>query len=88
MKIEKHGRHFHKQQKHFSLFVLSVDGLLGKEAQVVLSTLSQLVAAKTEEPILHVKGWVNGRVTNVLAGSYYKMLGGSRVPINLLTREP
>ena len=38
-----------------SLFVLSVGAVLGKEAQVVLTTLSQIMAAKMEEPILHIK---------------------------------
>ena len=33
------------------LFVLSFDGIMGKEAQVVIATLSQLMAAKKEELI-------------------------------------
>ena len=61
-KKDKHGQKCHKQGKHCSLFVLSFDGVLGKEAQVVLATLSGLMAAKTEEPILHVKGWANGGI--------------------------
>ena len=32
---------------------------MGKENQVVLANLSQLVAAKMEEPIPYIKGWVN-----------------------------
>ena len=46
----------------FPPFVLSVDGILNKEDQVVLDTLSRLTATKTEEPISHVKGWVNGQI--------------------------
>ena len=42
----KHGKNCHKKHKHFSLFVLSVYGMLGKEALVVLSKLSQLIATK------------------------------------------
>ena len=37
-----------------SIFVLSVDGVMGKEAQVVLATLSQLMASKMEEPVSYV----------------------------------
>ena len=37
-------------------------------AQVVLATFSRLVAEKTEEPILHIKGWVNGQVTIAVVG--------------------
>ena len=62
MKNDKHGRHLHDQQKNFPPFVLSVDGILNKEDQVVLDTLSRLTATKTEEPISHVKGWVNGQI--------------------------
>ena len=39
MDKDKHGQHFHDQW-NFSLFVLSVDGMMDKEAQVVLATLS------------------------------------------------
>ena len=41
-KIKKnmHGKHCHNRRIHFSLFVLSVDGMLGREALVVLSQLS------------------------------------------------
>ena len=44
------------QATGFSLFILSVDGMLGKESQIVLATLSQLMAAIMEVPILHING--------------------------------
>ena len=53
---DKHGWHFHKQQKHPPPFVLSLYGIMDED---VLATLSRLMAEKMEEPILHVKGWVN-----------------------------
>ena len=58
-KKDKHGKHCHEQQKKFSPFVLSVDGILGSEALVVLSQLSQFMAEKGEGTLLHVQGWVN-----------------------------
>ena len=45
-----------------ALFVLSVDGMLGREALVALDNLSQLMAAKMDEPILHVRGYINGQI--------------------------
>ena len=51
-----------------SLFVLSVYGMLGKGYLVILTTLSQLMAKKIEEPISHVRFWVNGRVAIVVTG--------------------
>ena len=62
--------------------------MLGKEAQVVLVTSSRLIAAKTEEPILHVKGWVNGRIAFAVARAYSWMLRGDWVPIPLQTHDP
>ena len=37
---DKHGKHCNDQRKHFSPFVLSADGMLGREALVVLAELS------------------------------------------------
>ena len=55
IKKDNHGKHCHNQLKQFSTFVLSVDGMLGREALVLLANLSQLIAAKMDEPILHVQ---------------------------------
>ena len=54
IKKYKHINNFHDQQKHFSLFVLSIYGMLGRESLVVLASLSQLMAEKMDEPILHM----------------------------------
>ena len=40
------------KRKHFLPFVLSVDRMLGMEAMIVLSQLSQTMAEKSEEPTL------------------------------------
>ena len=55
----------------FSFFVLSADGMILKEALVILANLSWLMEAKREEPILHVWGWVNGRIEIVVALFYW-----------------
>ena len=70
------------------MFVLSVDGILGKVAQVVLATLSQLMAAKMEEPISYLKGLVNSRIEIAFARFYYQMLHRDRVPSPLRNRDP
>ena len=62
--------------------------MLGKESQIVLATLSQLMAAKMEEPILHINGWVNGRIVIAIARLYYWMLHVDQVPSPLQTLEP
>ena len=68
LKKDKHGQDCYNQRRHFSLFVLSVDGMMGKEALVVLATLSQVMTAKTDEPILHVTGCVNRLITIAVVG--------------------
>ena len=55
MNKDKHDQHSHEQRKQFSPSVLSFDEMLGKEAQVVLATLSQLMVKKTKKVILHLK---------------------------------
>ena len=84
-KKDKHGKHCHKERKYFSPFALSVDGMLGKEALVLLVNLSRLVAAKMEEPISYMRGWVNGRITIAVTISYSRMIRGARLPIPLGT---
>ena len=62
--------------------------LSGKEAQVVLSTLSRLMSAKMDETISHVKGWVNGQVEITVTRLYSRVLCRSQVPSHLQTQEP
>ena len=63
MKKDKHGWHCQNQGKHFSLLVLSVDEIMGKETRYFESTYGW----KMEKPILHVKGWVNCRIEIAIA---------------------
>ena len=87
-KKDKHGQACYDQQRHFSPFFLSVDGMMGKEALVILATLSRLMAAKLDEPILHVTGWVNNQIAITVARSYSRVLRGARAPSPLRTQEP
>ena len=71
---DKPGKNCNDQQKRFSLFVISVGGMLGKEALFLLSRLSRVIAKKREEPIFQVRGWVDGRITIAIARSYSWMI--------------
>ena len=79
---EKHGKHCHDQQKHFSPFS-PVGGALGREFLVVLAQLSQIMAAKMDEPILYVRGWINSRIPIAVARSYSQMIRGDQLPSTL-----
>ena len=70
IKKNKHGNHCHEQWKMFRHFFLSVDGMLGREVLVVLSQLSRVMEEKREETLLKVQGWVNGKISIVVARSY------------------
>ena len=48
IKKDKHGKHCNDQRRYVSLFVLSVDGIIGREALVVISQMSRLMAYKRE----------------------------------------
>ena len=65
------------------MFVLSVDGMLGKEALVILANFSQIMASKMYEPIPHVHGYIKGQILIDVAKSYSQMIRGARLT-NLL----
>ena len=62
--------------------------MLGKEALVVLTNLSRLMAAKMEDSILHTRGWVHVRITIAAVRLYPFMIHGAYPPSPLSDREP
>ena len=88
IKKDNHGKHFHNQLKQFSTFVLSINGMLGREALVVLANLSQLIAAKMDEPILHVQVWINGRFEIMVVRFYSCNIRGARLISPLRDQDP
>ena len=61
--------------------------MLGKEAQVVLDTFSQLMAMIMEEPILHIEGLFNSQITIVVLRLYSWKLCGEWVPSTLCKQD-
>ena len=51
------------------MFVLSVYGTQGRKALVVLANLIQIMLEKMDEPILQVRGWINGQIAIVVSKS-------------------
>ena len=70
IKKDKHVNHCHDGQNLFSPFVFSVGGMIGRETLVVLANLSRIMAAKMDEPISNVRGWVNGQIAILIARLY------------------
>jgi hypothetical protein len=52
-----------EQRRHFTPFVVSTDGLLGKEAKTLLKKILALLAKKWEKLYSEVCGYVNARMS-------------------------
>ena len=84
---DKHDNHCHEQRKYFSPFVISVHGVLGKEALFVITNLSQLVVEKMDEPISQVRGWINDQIAIAIARLYSRIICGACLPSPLRDRN-
>jgi hypothetical protein len=80
-KKKKHLGDCLEQCRHFSLFVLSADGLLGKEANVLLRKLSAMLPDMLEKPCSEVCGCVNARMSIAIVRATQLCIRGSRVPM-------
>ena len=52
------------------MFALSVDGMLGRETLAILRNVSQLMAAKIDELIFHMRGYIGSWIEIAVARSY------------------
>jgi hypothetical protein len=68
-----------EQRRHFSHFVVSADGLLGKEAKILLRKLSSMLAEKWEKPHSEVCGYVNARMSIAIVRATHLCIRGSRI---------
>jgi hypothetical protein len=76
------------QRIHFTPFVVSTDGLLGREAKTLLQRLSALLAAKRDKPYSQVCGYVNARMSLAILRATHLCLRGSRIPTSRMSRLP
>ncbi len=78
-----------EQRRHFTPFVVSTDGLIGKEAQTFLKKLSTLLAEKWEKPYSVVCGYVNAQMSIAIVRATHLCLRGSRIPTSQMNdRRP
>jgi hypothetical protein len=76
-----------EQRRHFTPFVVSTDGLIGKEAKTFLKKLSSLLADKWEKPYSVVCGFVNAQVSIAIVRATHLCLRGSRIPTSHMSRD-
>ena len=78
-----------EQRRHFTPFVVSTDGLIGKEAKTLLKKLSSLLADKWEKPYSVVCGYVNAQLSIAIVRATHHCLRGSRIPTSQMSdRRP
>jgi hypothetical protein len=76
-----------EQRRHFSPFVVSTDGLIGKEAKAVLQKLSSLLAKKWGKPYSEVCGYVNARMSIAIVRATQLCLRCSRIPTSRMSNR-
>jgi hypothetical protein len=77
-----------EQRKHFTPFVVSTDGLIGRETGELLKRLSLRLADKWERLYSVVHVFVSARMSIVIVRATHLCLRGSRVPHSQISRCP
>ena len=76
------------QRRHFTPFVVSCDGLLGKEAVALLRNLAERLSNKTGKCYSETCGFLRARLSIAIVRSVHLCLRGSRIPTNSMSRHP
>jgi hypothetical protein len=74
-----------KQRRNFTPFVVSADGLLGKEAEVLLNRLAGKISIKWGKPYSEVCGFVRARMSIAMVRATHLCLRGSRIPTSKMS---
>jgi pantothenate kinase len=79
-KQEKERKHLEdclEQRCHFTPFVVSIDGLIGRGKRTLMKKLSVMLAEKWEKPYAEVCGYVTARMTITIVRVTHRCLRGS-----------
>jgi hypothetical protein len=77
-----------EQHKHFTPFIVSIDGLIGQEAGELLKRLSLQLADKWQHPYLVVRGFISARMSIAIVCATHLCLRGLHVPLSKISRHP
>mmetsp|Transcript_13619 Transcript_13619/g.19848 ORF Transcript_13619/g.19848 Transcript_13619/m.19848 type:complete len:155 (-) Transcript_13619:31-495(-) len=69
-----------ENRKNFSPFVATVDGVLGREAKMVLKQIARALATKWSCPHSQAQNYVNTMISVAIVRATHRCLRGSRVP--------
>ena len=76
-----------QQNRSFTPFVVSSDGLLGREARSLLKQLSLRLADKWQKPYSVVAGIVRSRMSIAIIRASHQCIRGSRIPFRSISRR-
>jgi hypothetical protein len=86
-KKKKYCKAFLEQCWHFSPFLDSTDGLLGKESHTLLKKLSALLVEKWEKPYSEICSYFNARMSIAMDKATHICLQGSQIPMNQMRKR-
>jgi hypothetical protein len=75
------------QRRHFTPFVVSTDGMLGREATFFIRRLSSILAEKWHQPYSVVCGFIKSRLSIAIARATHLCLRGSRIPTGQISNK-
>ena len=86
-KKKKHLELCLEQRRDFTPFVVSVDGLFGKEAKAVIRRLASLLSEKWSRPYSQVCGYLKTRFSITAVRATHLCLRGSRIPADTISNR-
>ena len=72
-----------ERRRHFTPFVTTTDGLMGKEAQKLVARLAARLAEKWRNPYSQVMAYLRGRLTIAILRGTSRRIPGTRTPFYL-----
>ena len=70
-----------------ALFVISVDGMMGKEAKALMKHVAYLYVDKWDLTYSQVRGYLNAKISIACLRAAHRCLRGSRVPSTRICRS-
>jgi hypothetical protein len=76
-----------ENRRHFTPFVVSADGMLGREATIFSKRLAAKLAAKWSRSYSEVCGYVRSRLSIAIVRATHLCIRGSRVPMHRISNR-
>ena len=86
-KKKKYSKDCQKQRKSFTPFVVSIDGMFGKEAQALLKNLAFIMANKWDLTYSQIRGYLNSKISIAILRAAHRCIRCSRIPTTRICRN-